>query len=159
MAARQIDNLSCPHPIMEFTNGNIQEIMDTFICYTECYEKRDFQGLKSLLSPYVMGFGSGIDEISTCRDEFIKGVRRDLSQADRVKVTFCDLIINGDGRVVWVMGLCHFNAWIKGCELSMTGRFTAVLLNTGSRWIFEQMHFSMPYEGQEPGQSFPDTGR
>jgi ketosteroid isomerase-like protein len=140
---------------MEFTDENIQEIMDTFTCYAECYEKRDFQGMKKLLSPYVMGFGSGVDEISTCRDEFLNAVRRDLSQADRVKVSFCDLIINGDGRVVWVMGLCNFDAMIKGCELSMTGRFTSVLLNTGSRWIFEQMHFSMPFEEQEPGQSYP----
>jgi len=141
---------------MQFTEENIRDIQDTFTKYAECYEKRAFQGFKALLSPQAMGFGSGIDEISTSRDEFLLALRRDLSQADRVEVTFCDLILNGDGRVVWVMGLCNFDAMIKGCGLSMTGRFTAVLLNTGSRWIFEQLHFSLPYEGQEPGQSFPD---
>ncbi|MBP1929503.1 ketosteroid isomerase-like protein [Methanolinea mesophila] len=141
---------------MEFTEETIQEIMDTFTRYAECYEKRDIQGFKALLSQYAMGFGTGVDEISTSRSEFLEAVRRDLSQADSINVTFCDLIINGDGRVVWVMGLCTFDAMFKGCGLSMTGRFTAVLLNTGARWIFEQLHFSMPYEGQEQGRSFPD---
>jgi len=143
---------------MEFTDETIQEITDTFTRYAECYEKRDFQGFKALLSPNAMGFGTGIDEISTSRNEFLKAVRRDLSQADRVEVTFCDLIINGDGRVIWVMGLCNFKAITREYDLSMTGRFTAVLLNTGSRWIFEQLHFSIPYEGQEPGRSFPNIG-
>jgi len=44
---------------------------------------------------------------------------------------------------------------VKGSRLSMTGRFTAVLKNTGSRWLFEMVHFSVPAIGQAPGESYP----
>jgi hypothetical protein len=30
-----------------------------------------------------------------------------------------------------------------------------VLRNTGSRWLIEQLHFSLPYAEQAAGQSFP----
>ena len=63
--------------------------------------------------------------------------------------------INGDGRVAWVTCGADFLAVIRDQQVCMYGRMTAVLKNTGRAWRFEQVHFSMPFEGQESGESFP----
>jgi hypothetical protein len=38
---------------------------------------------------------------------------------------------------------------------TLQARSTMVMRNTGSRWQIEQIHFSLPYGGQQAGQSFP----
>jgi len=57
------------------------------------------------------------------------------------------------------MADCDFEVVIKGCPLAMEGRMTAVLKNTGSRWLFEMVNFSMPAVAQSPGESYPGSAK
>ena len=139
---------------MALTDKQVQEIQETLSSYTSAYEKRDLKKFRDLLSPDAQGFGSGEDEQAINRNELLNSVKRDLSQADNIQVKFADLVINGDGRVAWAMGSCIFDVKMDGQSIEMGGRITLVLRNNGARWLFEQIHFSMPFSGQKSGQSF-----
>jgi carbonic anhydrase len=43
----------------------------------------------------------------------------------------------------------------SGALQTLNGRLTAVLRGTGHAWVFAQLHYSLPAEGQKAGQSFP----
>lgn len=131
------------------------EIMETFEKYAEAYHKKDKLALSRLCSPDICGFGSGPDEVFIGRKELMSGLTRDFSQARSVHLSFAVININGEGRVAWVTCWGAFSAVIGDNDVRMLGRMTAVLKNTGKAWRFEQIHFSMPYGGQETGQSFP----
>jgi len=45
-------------------------------------------------------------------------------------------------------------ARVEGQELTLTGRFTAVLEQRGDRWLLVQTHFSLPAAEQAEGRSF-----
>jgi ketosteroid isomerase-like protein len=141
---------------MALAPHQIQEIQDAFSRYAALYRNQDLKGFRTLLSPAMQGFGPGSDEVVKNRTDTIAAIRRDFSQVDAAAVSFSNLLINGDGRVAWAMGSCTFNVITGGKALSMETRLTAVLRDTGARWIFEQIHFSMPFTGQAPGRSFPE---
>jgi hypothetical protein len=46
--------------------------------------------------------------------------------------------------VAWITGSCDFDGTIAGKPFHREGRMTAVLANHGGRWLFEQVHFSVP---------------
>jgi len=123
--------------------------------YSGMYSRKNMEGLLSLFSPGICGYGSGPDEVVRDFAGMKAQVRRDLSQADSVRIRFENVHVAGEMPVAWVMADCDFEVVVKGSRLSMTGRFTAVLKNTGSRWLFEMVHFSVPAIGQAPGESYP----
>lgn len=131
------------------------EIIETFAQYMEAYHKKDKQGIARICSPDIIGFGSGPDEVFQGKKELLAGIARDFNQAKSLYLGFPAMSINGEGRVAWVTCWSEFSAIIGDNQVRMLGRMTAVLKNTGRAWRFEQIHFSMPYEGQESGQSFP----
>ena len=131
------------------------EIIETFAIYAEAYHKKDKMALARLCSPEIFGFGSGPDEVFQGRDEFMEGIARDFKQANSLHLMFPAMSINGEGRIAWVTAWCEFSAVFGDNKVRMLGRMTTVLKNTGRAWRFEQLHFSMPYCGQESGQSFP----
>jgi ketosteroid isomerase-like protein len=131
------------------------EIVETFTMYAEAYHKKDKQALARLCSPEIIGFGSGPDEVFQGRKQLMDGLARDFKQANSLHIRIPAMSINGEGRVAWVTCWSEFSAVIGDNQVRMIGRITAVLKNTGRAWRFEQIHFSMPYEGQESGQSFP----
>jgi hypothetical protein len=83
------------------------------------------------------------------------GIARDFRQASSVYISFPAMNINGEGRIAWATCWTEFSAVVGDNRIRMLGRMTAVLKNTGRAWRFEQIHFSIPNEGQETGQSFP----
>ena len=92
----------------------------------------------------------------TGRDSFARQVQRDMSQATVNGVVFTDTQIFGDGRVAWLMTKSAISFSLAGEKMqTLQGRSTMVMRNTGSRWQIEQIHFSLPYGGQQAGQSFP----
>ncbi len=131
------------------------EIVEMFAVYAEAYHKKDKSVFSAICSPDIIGFGSGPDEEFTGRKELMAGIARDFRQASSLHIRFRDMWINGDGRVAWVTCGADFLAGIRDQQVCMYGRMTAVLKNTGRAWRFEQVHFSMPFEGQESGESFP----
>ncbi len=133
------------------------EIRGMMDCYREMYRTKNTIGLLSLFSPRICGYGSGPDEVVRDLAGMKAQVKRDLSQADSVRITFENVHVAGEMPVAWVMADCEFEVVVKGTRLAMAGRFTAVLKNTGSRWLFEMIHFSVPALTQAPGESYPGS--
>ena len=64
------------------------------------------------------------------------------------------LVVSEAGPVAWVAGRATVQARIDGQDLTLTGRFTAVLEQRGDRWLLMQTHFSLPAAEQAEGRSF-----
>lgn len=142
---------------MALTSQQAAEICGMMDCYAEMYRSKNTIGLLSLFSPRICGYGSGPDEVVKDFAGMKAQVMRDLFQADAVRIMFENVHVAGEMPVAWVMADCLFEVVVKGSRLAMTGRFTAVLKNTGSRWLFEMIHFSVPALTQAPGESYPGS--
>jgi len=141
---------------MKLNEAQKAEVIETLHNYGTAYQKKDIKALLALFSPDISGFGSGPDEIVRDRKDFTRQIKRDLSQATSVSVKFSEVKIFGEGRIAWVTSRSNITFTLEGTKKqTMSGRSTIVLRNTGSRWVIEQVHFSMPYIEQSPGQSFP----
>jgi ketosteroid isomerase-like protein len=141
---------------MQLTETQKAEVLETMHQYGTAYQKKDIKALLAIFSPGISGFGSGPDEVILNRQDFVRQIRRDLSQATIVSVEFSETKIFGEGRIAWVTSKSAITFMIDGAKKqTMNGRTTMVLRNTGSRWLIEQVHFSMPYGEQSAGQSFP----
>jgi ketosteroid isomerase-like protein len=141
---------------MSLTESQKTEVQETMQQYATAYQKKDFLGLLKVFSPDICGYGSGPDEVILNHQGFVSQIRRDMRQATVNAVRFSDTKISGDGRVAWVMTRSSITFTVTGSKPQiLQGRSTMVLRNTGSRWLIEQIHFSMPYSGQVQGQSFP----
>lgn len=141
---------------MSLSQEQVAGVMATMDTYASAYKKGDIRAMAAVFSPDICGFGSGPDEIIRDHAGFIRQIRRDMGQAKVNDVEFSQTKIHGDGRVAWVMTNCTMTYTVFGSEKqTLQGRSTMVLRNTGSHWLIEQIHFSMPYGGQSTGQSFP----
>jgi ketosteroid isomerase-like protein len=134
------------------------EIMKMLIAYGEAYTRKDLPGILSYFSPECCGYGTGPDEEARDPATFRAHLARDLDQCDHVTVRFDNVMLNGEGTVAWMMADCTYDLVIGGKKHVMTGRMTGVLRKTGNRWLFELVHLSMPYAGQEVGESYPGYG-
>jgi hypothetical protein len=142
---------------MPLTPDHQQEILALLDRYAQCYTKKSLEGILSLSSPGISGFGSGPDEIVPDFTRFREQIRRDLAQADAVSVSFDVLKLDGQMPFAWISAFSTFDVRIKEERITLHGRMTALFRNTGSRWLFEQVHFSLPYEGQQRGASYPGS--
>ena len=141
---------------MTLTKTQVAEVIETIHQYATAYRKKDIRALSALFAPGISGFGSGPDEVIRDHDDFIRQIRRDMSQATLLSIEYADRQIGGDGRVAWVTSKNSLTYTVDGkTKETLEGRVTMVLRNTGSRWVIEQLHFSMPYGAQSTGQSFP----
>jgi ketosteroid isomerase-like protein len=141
---------------MALTEVQEADVIETMQQYATAYQKKDIRTLSAIFSPDISGFGSGPDEVILNHQDFIRQIKRDMSQGNVLSVEFSDRNICGDGRVAWVTSKSTIMFMISGSKKqALCGRSTMVLRNTGSRWVIEQFHFSMPYGEQSVGQSFP----
>ena len=141
---------------MKLTPAQEAEVIATMNQYATAYQKKDVRTLSEIFSPNITGFGSGPDEVISNHNDFIRQIKRDMSQADILAVEFTDRKIFGDGRVAWATSKSSITFTIDGAaKQTLYGRSTMVLRGTGSRWVIEQLHFSLPFGGQSQGQSFP----
>jgi ketosteroid isomerase-like protein len=141
---------------MTLSKSQEAEVIAAMESYATAYRKKDIQTLSALFSRGISGFGSGADEVIGDHDDFIRQIRRDMSQATILSVEFTERKIFGDGRVAWATSKSAIAFSVGGSGRQVLhGRSTMVLRNTGSRWVIEQLHFSLPYGGQSEGQSFP----
>lgn len=141
---------------MKLTPAQEAEVIATMEAYATAYRKKDVMALSAIFSPEITGFGSGPDEIIGNHHDFVRQIRRDVSQATVLSVVFSDRKIFGDGRVAWATSKSAITFTIDGTKKeTLHGRSTMVLRNTGCRWVIAQLHFSLPFGGQARGQSFP----
>lgn len=142
---------------MALTDAQKVAVAGMMECYADLYSSRNLQGITSLCAPEICGFGSGPDEVVDGISAMKAQIARDMSQADSIRVRFDIRRIHGEMPVAWVMADCTFEVAVHGRPLCMTGRMTAVLRNTGSRWLFTMIHFSVPAREQAAGESFPGS--
>ncbi|MFA7695821.1 MAG: nuclear transport factor 2 family protein [Methanoregula sp.] len=141
---------------MSLTAVQNAEVRAAMQQYVTAYRNKDVKGLTAVFSPGICGFGSGPDEIIRGKDEFIRQITRDMSQATVNAVEFTDTNIFGEGRVAWLMTKTAISFTLPGGKMqTLQGRSTMVMKNNGSGWKIEQIHFSLPFGGQSAGQSFP----
>ena len=141
---------------MTLSEAQKAEVRATMQQYATTYRNKDIAGLLAVFSSGICGFGSGPDEVIHNHDEFIRQIRRDVSQATVNAVDFTDTQIFGERGIAWLMTKTAITFTVPDAgKQTMYGRSTMVMRNTGSRWVIEQFHFSMPYGGQNSGQSFP----
>jgi ketosteroid isomerase-like protein len=141
---------------MKITEAHKAEITEAMQTYGTAYQKKDIKTLSALFSPEISGFGSGPDEVISDHKQFLRQMKRDASQATIISFEFSDRKIFGDGRIAWVSSTSTITFTADGTKKqTIRGRSTMVLRNTGSRWLIEQLHFSLPCGEQSVGQSFP----
>lgn len=141
---------------MKLSSASEAAVIETMEQYATAYRMKDIRAFSRLFSHDITGFGSGPDEIITNHAGLIRQIRRDMGQADVLSVVFSDRQIFGDGQVAWETSRTAITFTLGGSsKQTIHGRSTMVLRNTGSRWLIEQLHFSMPFGEQSAGQSFP----
>jgi uncharacterized protein (TIGR02246 family) len=141
---------------MKLNQAQEAEVIAIMEQYAMAYQKKDIRAFSALFSRDITGFGSGPDEVIANHTGFIRQIKRDMSQATILAVEFTGRQIFGDGRVAWATSKSTITFTIDGAtKETIHGRSTMVLRNTGSRWLIEQIHFSMPFGEQAVGQSFP----
>lgn len=133
-------------------NAGVEETIGR---YCAAYRRKDLRALLALFSPDISGYGAGADETFRNRKEYAPLVQRDLDQASSISLEFPNLNITGDGQTACVTGDCICTFVVGGEKKQvMKVRMTIVLKNTGSRWLFAQIHMSVSNAGQAPGQAF-----
>jgi ketosteroid isomerase-like protein len=124
--------------------------------WADAYSKRDLDRALALIAPDddVVGIGTGQDEWRVGPGEFKAQVERDFSQAEALSVEYEPLVVSEAGPVAWVAGRTSVQARVDAQDLSLAGRFTAVLERREDRWLLVQTHFSLPAAEQAEGRSY-----
>jgi len=121
----------------------------------EATAKKDVDGIMALTDPDFQGFGTGADEKAIGRDAYRRHLERDVVQAETIALDLSDVRIAAEGTVAWVMADMVYHFVVDGVGETLNGRMTAVLRGTGHAWVFAQVHYSLPAEGQDEGRSYP----
>ncbi len=134
-----------------------QEIADVLNDYAAAYAAKDVEQLLATVAPDadVVFIGTGPDEWVEGPEELRKGFERDTSQADSLHVDFRNVQVSAAGPVAWISGWVLFHVTGEGVQQTLEGRFTATLEKREGRWLFVQLHYSLPASSQEPGRSYP----
>ncbi len=133
------------------------EVTQTLKGMFSAYKKRDLKAVLSFWAPDsdVVIIGSGADEKSVGRKEFSESLKRDFSQAEITGIDFKNFAVSSAGLVAWFSTDMTFRGITDGSEFSLPGRLTGVMENRDGKWLWVQMHFSVPSSGQSQGQSSP----
>jgi hypothetical protein len=129
---------------MTLSEGMQKEVLGVIDDYVRFYNERNAEKVLSLFAKNISGFGTGKEEVVTNFPEFRDRLRQDFGPANAIRISIDVLITGGEMPVAWVSGFCTFGGKIAGDNVRMEGRMTAVLVNRGGRWLFEQVHFSVP---------------
>ncbi len=132
-------------------------VMDALRRFNEAYEKKDVDGALALLAPDPDGvfIGTGADEKRVGLAEARAQFERDFAQSE---VVFWELgwhSVSEAGPVAWLAVDSIIRVKFNGREIGLPIRLTAVLEKRGDRWLFVQLHNSVPAADQKVGESFP----
>jgi ketosteroid isomerase-like protein len=124
--------------------------------WKDAYSRRDVDGALAVVAPDadVVGIGTGPDEWRVGPEAFKAQLERDFAQSEALSVDYEPLVVSAAGPVAWVAGTARVQARVEGQDVTLAGRFTAVLEQRAGRWLLMQTHFSLPAAEQAEGQSF-----
>jgi len=126
--------------------------------YSQAYQDKDIEGILELFvdSDDLVVIGTGDDEWVNGMNELKSGFERDMEQADDIHVKFRDISISYSGNVAWLSGHMNMEATVEGQDIYLPGRLTAVVLEKNGKWLFVNLHYSLPSDLQEEGKAWPD---
>jgi hypothetical protein len=132
------------------------EVTHSFKGMFESYKKKDLQGVLSFWGndPDVLVIGSGPDEKSVGVGTFVESLMRDWSQAEITAIGVKDYMVSAAGAVAWIGADLTFQYKIDEKTQEMLGRLTGVMEKRNGKWLWVQMHFSVPNVEQKKGQSW-----
>lgn len=146
---KKVNKMEAPKEIVDSVHAVLKE-------YAQAYFKKDQDSIVKLFvsDTDLVAIGAGRDEWAKGPEELLNGFKRDLDQADEIKVDFEDVTISATGNVAWASARMGMNIQVHGEEISLFGRLSLVLEERESKWLISHLHFSLPDE-QEEGQSYP----
>ncbi|AUB55343.1 hypothetical protein BK008_04695 [Methanobacterium sp. MZ-A1] len=126
--------------------------------YSQAYQNKDVEGILELFvdSDDLVVIGTGDDEWVNGINELKSGFERDMDQADTINVKFRDISISSSSNVAWLSSHMNMEAIVKGQEIYLPGRLTAVVLEKNGKWLFANLHYSLPSDLQEEGKAWPE---
>ena len=140
------------------TNKTLQaDVLNVINKLTDTYQKRDIDGMMSLLpnDDDLFMFGTNIDEKRQGREEFRAQAERDWAQMDALAFNFSCHLVSAAGPVAWVASEGVGQGQVGGQEIEFPVRMTTVLENQNNKWFIRQANFSLPVIAQEEGSSVP----
>ncbi len=140
---------------MRVSEQTREQIMAVLRRMTDAMGRKDVESLVALVDPEFRAFGTGADEKAIGREAYRRHLERDFAQAEKIALDLSDVRVGAEGTVAWVMANVTYRLLVDGVGETLNGRMTAVLRGTGHAWVFAQMHYSLPAEGQEAGRSYP----
>ena len=134
------------------------EVRDMLNKYAQAYADKNIDAMMDLFldDPDTVAIGTGTDEWAHGCDKIREGFKHDLDQADNIQVKFEKVTIQSANNVSWLSALMTMYALISNKEVLISGRLSMVLERIENKWLFTQMHFSLPADEQEEGYSFPE---
>jgi ketosteroid isomerase-like protein len=143
--------------MMNANESTQAEVLNVISKLLETYQKRDIDGLMSLMAADddLFMFGTNIDEKRQGRNEFKAQAERDWAQTEALAFNFTWHRVSAAGPVAWVASEGLGQGKVGGQEIEFPLRMTTVLENRNNEWLIRQSHFSLPAPGQEEGSSVP----
>ncbi|MCC7550641.1 MAG: nuclear transport factor 2 family protein [Methanobacterium sp.] len=140
-------------------NSKVQEAVSELLDdYAQAYRDKDLDGMLKLFIPDddLVVIGSGFDEWIKGSEELRSGFERDMAQADDIRVKFRDITVSAAGAVAWISGHMNMEAMVKGRDVYLPGRLSAVVEEREGKWLFAHLHYSLPASDQEEGKAWPE---
>ncbi|MGB3111429.1 MAG: nuclear transport factor 2 family protein, partial [Candidatus Omnitrophota bacterium] len=131
---------------MKIDPGIENEIFNVLNSYAEFYAKKDMDSVLRLFTPGsdLTFIGTDINEKCASLDEFKSLLERDFAIAEDVSWQWGERSVSAAGPVAWVSTECLARANVKGQEMTLPMRITAVLEKRADRWLIAHMHNSVP---------------
>lgn len=125
--------------------------------WADTYKRRDIKGAMALYVPDadVVMVGSGADEVRIGPEAIKTQYQRDWGQTETGTVNYKSTLISKVGSAAVVFSEATITTKVEGKSMEFPLRITGALENRGGKWLFSQLHASMPAAGQGEGQSFP----
>jgi hypothetical protein len=132
-------------------------IQTTLDRYLTGYTQRNMALLLSAFAPDpdVTIWGTGKDELIVGRAAIQREIERDWSQSDEIHWEWEPIAASVAGNVAWIRTQGEIYARMGSIRIYMPTRITAVLELRDGTWLIQQMHLSVPAQGQTEGESFP----
>ena len=134
------------------TAADIHSVLDNF---REGYGTKNIETLLELFdpAPEVLVIGTGVDEKRTGLEEIRIQFEQDFSQSEFLTVEFKNVAISQIESVGWIAGDAHVHFTAQERALHVFLRFTGVLTNRSGKWLFVQIHFSLPFSSSHEEDS------
>lgn len=132
------------------------EVTQSFKAMFESYKKKDLQGVLNCWATDldVVVIGSGPDEKSMGIGKFVESLMRDWAQAEITGIGVKDFNVSAAGTVAWFSSDLTFSIKVGSKAQEMLGRLTGVMEKRNGKYLWIQMHYSVPNIDQKPGQSW-----